>query len=219
MSRPGAQRQRNTPTRLRALARAVSWHRRKLAVLAAVAAVLLGVDAALPPDPPTAAVVRVTRPLDGGATLSAADLALVRVPLPLVPEGALPDVGVAVGRVLAAPVAQGQLLTGLDVASAARSVRPGMVVAPLRLADADLVALLHVGDPVDVVAADGDTRRAAVVAHDVRVVALPRPPDTSGLAGSADSSDGALVLVEVDSRTATALAGAAVTGTLSVVLR
>jgi hypothetical protein len=92
------------------------------------------------------------------------------------------------------------------------------VVAPLRLADADVAALLSVGEAVDVVAADNEAPRAAVVARGVRVVGLPPPADDAGVGGTNSVSGGALVLVEVDSSTATVLAQAAVTATLSVVL-
>lgn len=213
---------------LRALTRAVSWHRRKLAVVAALAAMLTGINAALPPEPATVQVVSAVDRLDGGSVLTAEQVSLTRVPAELVPEGALTDVSAAVGRSLRAPVPRGQLLTDLSVVTASRSVRAGRVVAPLRLADADVAALLTVGDTVDVVAADGEARKAAVVASAVRVVGLPSAPDPSGdggalshagPAGGSSASGGALVLVEVDRITATLLAQAAVTATLSVVLR
>ncbi|MET0693439.1 MAG: SAF domain-containing protein [Propionibacteriaceae bacterium] len=216
---------RRTPggrkSRFHALARAASWHRRKLAVVAAMAAVLTGVNAALPPDPPTVTVLRATTQLPGGAVLSAGDVSRARVPADTAPEGAIEEMTSAVGQTLTAPVARGQMITALDLVPARRNVRPGHVVAPLRLADADLAALLQVGDAVDVVAADTEAPAAAVVAKAVRVVALPRPEESSSVGGGGGSSglSGALVLVEVDSKTATSLAQAAVTATLSVVLR
>jgi len=207
------------PLGLQSLRRAVSWHRRKLAVVAAVAAVLTGINAALPPDPPTVDVVRSAVRLDGGHVLGADDVSLARFPQDAVPDDALTSLDAAVGRTIASPVSKGQLLTELSVVAPGRSARPGRVVAPLRLGDADLVALLRVGDAVDVVAADAEAAQAAVVAREIRIVGLPPPPDADGLGATASSSGGALVLVEVDSRTATVLAQAAVTATLSVVLR
>jgi pilus assembly protein CpaB len=201
------------------LRRAVSWHRRKLAVAAAVAAVLTGVSAALPPDPPSTEVVRTRAQLGGGAPLTADDLQLVRLPREFVPDGALTSVPDAVGRVLAAPVARDQVLTELSVVAPDRAVRRDRVVAPLRLADADVAALLRVGETVDVVAAVPEAARAAVVARNVRVIGLPLPPSSSGIGGDDNQGAGALVLVEVDGSTAAALAQAAVTGTLSVILR
>jgi pilus assembly protein CpaB len=180
-------------------------------------AVLTGISAALPPDAPSIEVVRTVHRLDGGTPLDRTDLTLARLPVDAVPAGALTRIDAAVGQTLRAPLSSGQVLTDLSVVSPGRSVRAGHVVAPLRLADADLAALLHEGDAVDVLAADSEAKNAVVVAHDVRVVGLPQPPDLSGV--GAASSVGALVLVEVDSATATLLAQAAVSATLSVVLR
>jgi len=205
--------------RFKALRRAVSWHRRKLAVVAAMAAVLTGINAALPPGPSTVEVVRTTSRLEGGAAVSRDDVALVALPVEAVPEDAATHLEEVLGKTLTAPVPQGQVLTGLSTLAAGRGASAGRVLAPLHLADADLAALLEVGDTVDVIAADTEARAAAVVARGVRVAALPRAPETGGIGGSASSSDGALVLVEVDSRTATVLAQSAVTSTLSVVLR
>jgi Flp pilus assembly protein CpaB len=210
---------RGRPLSLQSIRRAGTWHRRKLAVVAAVAAVLTGINAALPPDPPTVQAVRSAVRLDGGVVLTSDDVSVTRVPADAVPDDALTTLNAAVGRTVAAPVSKGQLLTELSVAAPGRSARPGRVVAPLRLGDADLVALLSVGDAVDVVAADVEAAQAAVVAREIRIVGLPPPPDAAGLGAPSSSSGGALVLVEVDSRTATALAQAAVTATLSVVLR
>lgn len=216
---PAGPRRRPHPLGARALSRALSWHRRKLAVVLAVAAALTGINAALPPEPATVAVVRAAARLDGGKILAASDLTTSRLPVDAVPDGALGDLAAVVGQKLAAPITKGQVLTELSVASAGRSVRRGLVVAPLRLADADVVGLLRVGDAVDVVAADGEARRAVVVARAVRVVGLPQAPEDSGIGGSISTTSGALVLVEVDSHTATLLAQAAVSATLSVVLR
>jgi Flp pilus assembly protein CpaB len=204
---------------LRAFRRAASWHRRKLAVVFAMAAVLAAISAALPPPPPTLEVVRSTRLLDGGAVLATGDLKLARMPVDSLPDGAITDTDSLLGKRLAAPVAKGQVLTELSVASPGRSARAGQVVAPLRLADADLAALLHIGDTVDVIAADSETPQAAVIGRGIRVVGLPAAPvgtmDTRAV-GSATA--GALVLVVVDRKTATVLARAAVSASLSVVL-
>ena len=88
------------------------------------------------------------------------------------------------------------------------------MLAPLRLADAELATLLHPGDVVDVLAADPESEKASVVARAARVVTVPQFDDDA----MADSS-GALVLVDVDSSTASVLARAAVSGTLTVIWR
>src|SRR3712207_6147422 len=71
--------------------RAVSWHRRKLAVLAVLAAVLTGISAAAPEGPPTTTVVRTATELAGGRRLSSADLRVDEVVAAGVPEGAVTD--------------------------------------------------------------------------------------------------------------------------------
>jgi Flp pilus assembly protein CpaB len=193
----------------------VSWHRRKLAVVAVIAAVLTGISAARPPDPPSIQVVRTTHQLTAGAVLSAADVHADEIPRSAAPAGALAEVDAALGKTLTGPAADGQVITDLDLGAPRAS--PGSVVAPLRLTDTDVVGLLGVGDRVDVIAAGESGGKAKVVASNVLVVGLPRPADDGGLAGS--SPQGALVLVQVDLDTATALNEAVSAGRLDVVLR
>ena len=191
----------------------MSWHRRKLAVLAVLAAVLTGLAAAAPEGLPTVSAVRVTEALKGGARLTTDDLEVVEVVAADAPDGVVADPAELVGRVLAAPVPRGQVLTGLAVVSARGS--PGRVLAPLRLSDPDTVALLRAGDVVDVLAADAQSEQAFVAGRAVRVVTVPAPPDPE----SGADPGGALVLVEVDAETARVLARAAVSATLSVIWR
>lgn len=197
----------------RSLARAFSWHRRKLAVVAAVAAVLTGVAAVNPEGPPTLRVVRAASQLAGGAVVRAGDLEVADIVAVDAPVGALSDPGSVIGQRLAASVAEGQVLTGLAMAAARGGRARGQVVAPLRIADADLVQLLRPGELVDVVAADAQSEKAAVVATGVRIVTVP--------AGSSDqqAQTGALVLVEVDEAEATRIARAAISGTITVIWR
>jgi pilus assembly protein CpaB len=201
---------------LRSLGRAFSWHRRKLAVVAAAAAVLCGISAAAPSAPTTVAVVRAARQLAGGAVITASDLSVAQVRPGDLPVGAYTDVGAVVGQTLAAPVAKGQVLTPLAISSGRTGVGTGHVMAPLRLGDAGMAALLHPGDVVDVVAADTESAKATVVADGVRVITVPQEPDDPA---TDRSSAGALVLLDVDRPTAANLARAAVSATLTVVWR
>jgi len=198
---------------LRALARAVSWHRRKLAVVAAIAAVLTGVSAVNPEGPPTLRVLRATSQLAGGAVVNSSDLEVTEVVRGAEPVGALSDPDEVIGRRLAAPVAEGQMFTALTLVSVRTALPGGRVVAPLRLADADLAGLLRPGEIVDVVMADSQSAKASVVASGVRVVTIP------AVAEQDQAQSGALVLVEVDSAQAAVLARAAVSGTLTVIWR
>jgi pilus assembly protein CpaB len=203
------------PRPLRALARAASWHRRKLAVLAAVAAVLTGVSAAAPEGPAMITVVKARSQLPGGTVISASDLMLDRVAASDVPDGVLTDELALVGKTLAAPVAENQMMTSLITTAARTSVSPGHVIAPLRLADTGLATLLRPGDVVDVIAADAEAEQAAVVAAGARVVTIPELPDE----GVGPAPEGVLVLIDVDSRTASVVAHAAASATLSIIWR
>ena len=116
-------------------------------------------------------------------------------------------------------MAEGQILTPLALVAAGADVTRGRVVAPLRLPDSDLAALLRAGDLVDVIAA-GDqageavsNTEARVVAQAVRVVTVPEPMDDG------EAASGALVLLEVTPETARALAQAAAAASLTVIWR
>jgi Flp pilus assembly protein CpaB len=198
-----------------ALARAASWHRRKLAVLAAVAAVLTGVSAAAPEGPAMISVVKAKSRLPAGTVVSTSDLVLDRVAAADVPEGVLTDPLTLVGKTLAAPVAENQMMTPLAATDARTSVPYGHVIAPLRLVDTALVALLRPGDLVDVIAADAQAGQAAVVAAGARVVTIPQIPDEWVRSGP----EGALVLIDVDAHTASVVAHAAASATLSIIWR
>ncbi|GAB2568000.1 RcpC/CpaB family pilus assembly protein [Microlunatus antarcticus] len=197
---------------LRQLRRAASWHRRKLAVLAAVATVLTGLASVAPPAPPTTPVVRTTQALAGGVLLSADDLEVVDLPRDAVPDRTMSDPAELVGRRLAAPVPRRQVLTVTALASVDSSVGVGHVLAPVRLADADVVALLEPGDLVDVIASAADGGATTTVARSVRVVTVPAAdPDDQGTA------TGALVVLDLAEDDAEPLARAAATGNLTVV--
>jgi pilus assembly protein CpaB len=193
--------------------RAVSWHRRKLALLAVLAAVLTGLAAAAPEGPPTVTVVRAAAALAGGTRLTLDDLETARIVAADAPDEVVAEPATLVGRTLAAPVPRGQVLTERAVVSARAS--PGHVLAPLRLADAEATALLRAGDLVDVLAADPQAEQAFVAGRGVRVVTVPAPAEP----GAGADPAGALVLVEVDPETARVLARAAVSATLTVIWR
>ncbi|MGW0515209.1 hypothetical protein ACWD1W_39395 [Streptomyces olivaceoviridis] len=100
---------------------------------------------------------------------------------------------------------------------AAEPVRPHpaveVVTAPVRIADAAAVRLLHSGDRVDVIAAEDPSAGAGVrvLARGARVAEVPEPPS-----GAADS--GALVVLSVPRPTAARLVGASATARLAVTL-
>ncbi len=160
-------------------------------------------------------VVKAKSQLPGGTVVSASDLVLDRVVASDVPDGVLTDPLALVGKTLAAPVAQNQMMTPLIATATRTSVSQGHVIAPLRLADTALATLLRPGDVVDVIAADAQAEQAAVVAAGARVVTIPELPDDRVGPGP----DGALVLIDVDAQTASVVAHAAASAPLSVIWR
>lgn len=207
---------RHAPRRrfLRDLRRAVSWHRRKLAIVAAVAAVLSAVAAAAPPASPTVDVVRATTNLASGAIVRSGDITVSALVEEALPRGALVDSTVALGRRVIGPVAEGQVLTALDLLGTSSGIRPGHVISPLRLADPEVASLLQPGALIDVIAADQEGGQASVVAAGVTVLTVPAPPFEE----AARTADGALVLVEVESKAGVLLAAAAANSRITAVL-
>ncbi|WP_241999043.1 MULTISPECIES: hypothetical protein [Kribbella] len=200
-----------TNSLLRDVLKAARWHRRLLAGLSAAAAVYFGLVALSPDPPPTVAVLGAARDLPGGARPAAADLRTLQLPAPVVPSGALRPGAEVAKRVLAGPVRSGEPLT--DARFLSPSALAGDLLAyPLRLDDAEIVSLLHVGDRIDLYAATSTAADSAnQLARAVSVVTLP--------ARSAASSSGALVVIaarsDVVSRVAQATANTRITVALT----
>ena len=199
--------------RLRRLRRAVLARRRPLAAVAAALAVLVGLQALAPAAPPVRQVLTAAHDLPAGAVVARGDLTWTPYPPGAVPAGAIGTPEGAVGRTTTGPVRSGEALT--DVRLLGGSLLdgyPGRVAAPVRVGDPGAVGLLRVGDLVDVIAADPQGgSEAVVVAERVPVVALPGSADTA-------LAQGGLVVLAVSGETARALASAAVSAYLSVVV-
>ena len=199
----------------RAVRRTVLARRRPLAALCAGVAVLAGVQAVRPSEGATVAVPVAAHDLDSGTVLSAGDLSTRRLPVGSAPDGLETH---AVGRTLAGPIRRGEPVTDARlVAPALIAGYPGRVALPVRIADADVVGLLRVGDHVDLVAADPRSGTASYVAVDVPVVALPAP-DEQRVGSSAAGVTGRLVVVAAVPSDVDGIAGAAATDLLSVVI-
>lgn len=235
--RTGRDRRRPDGTAILGAARRLAYrHRRALAGVLAFAAVLATVSAVRPAPEPTRGVVVAGRDVPAGGRLTAADLATVTMPARWAPPGALATAASAEGRVALGPVAAGEPLTPARLVggdrtageSPAPALPAGLVAAPVRVADAGAAALVSAGDTVDVVAArEADAGpQAQVVAREVRVLAVPRRGSGSGggglLAAGATETGGAaagsLLVLAVTPPTALALARAAVSDRLSLVL-
>jgi len=199
---------------LRRVRRAVLARRRLLAALLAGVAVLSAVRAAAEPVVPTGPVVVAARDLAAGTTVRGSDLRVARLPADSLPGGSAAEIAPLTGRVLAAPVREGEPVTDVRiVAPGLLDGFPGLVAAPVRVADPAVVALLAAGDRVDVVAARPDGGGAEVVVPDAQVAAVPRPSQHSNAMVA-----GGLVVLAVSEAQALALADAAVSSVLSVFL-
>ena len=118
-------------------------------------------------------VVGVARDLPAGASLAPADLTTVVIPA--VPDGALRQVAQALGRLLAAPVRRGEVLTDVRLVSTqGPAPGPGRVAVPVRPADPGTVDLLTPGVHVAVLTV-AENGQATVLATDAVVLAIPPP--------------------------------------------
>ncbi|MBO9521447.1 MAG: pilus assembly protein CpaB [Nocardioidaceae bacterium] len=197
---------------LGAVRRRVLLHRRGLAALLSALAVGLALHSASRPPPRTVAVLTARADLPSGAVLRSADLVRSRYPPGARPPGAVADPAAMTGRRLAFPVGRGEPLTrahllGPDLLRGL----PGRAAVAVRLPDADLAALLHAGDRIDVLATDPRASPRGV-SRDAVVLAVPeqRPPG-----GGADR--GRLVVLAVGEDEAGPLAVAANAGFVTVV--
>jgi Flp pilus assembly protein CpaB len=213
-SRTGSRAQGGLGRRIRRLRRAVLVRRRLLATLLAATAVLAGVRAAEAPPEPTVPVVVAREDLPGGSAVDVADLEVRDLSPDDAPEGTATSPEEVTGRLLAAPVRRGEPVTDVRlVAPGLLDGYPGLVAAPVRVADAAVVALLEVGDRVDLVATSPEDAAARVVVRAAPVVAVPAPgPQDAG------PLTGRLLVVAVDAESALELAGASVASVLSVLL-
>ncbi|WP_112242480.1 CpaB family protein [Kribbella monticola] len=197
---------------LRDLRKAVRWHRRLLAGVSAAAAVYFALAAVSPDPPPTIAVLAAARDLPGGAVPSTSDLRTLHLPPAAVPTGVLRPGADLAKRVLAGPVRAGEPLTDARFLSP-NALGPDLVAYPLRLDDADIAALLRVGDRIDVYGATSTgTASADLLADAVRVIALPNPR------ASPSSSPGTLIVVATSAETAAHLAQAGTNSRLTIAL-
>ena len=215
MSHPAPTRSlpRRLHARWRRLRRFVLLHRRLLAAVLAALAVVTGVRAAALPATATTAVLVAATDLPGGSRLASADVTTVQLPVDAVPSGAVSSAESVAGRTLAAPVTRGEPLTDVRLVSPGLlDGYPGLVAAPVRIADPAAVRLLAVGDHVDLLAVSPEGGDAVLVAPAAPVVAVPAPSDADGLVG------GALVVVAVPEEEAHALAEASVRAVLTLVL-
>ncbi|MCW2835598.1 MAG: hypothetical protein JWN68_3551 [Nocardioides sp.] len=128
--------------------------------------------------------------LAAGDRVAPEDVSMVAWPEALAPVGLASS---PVDGVLAAPVRQGEPITGVRMVGAELAAAfPDLTVMPLRLPDPAVVELLEAGDRIDLSAVDPETGASDVLALDVLVLAIPPP-------AAADSSiAGRLIVAGID---------------------
>jgi pilus assembly protein CpaB len=211
----------------------VRRYRQLLRAALVVIALALVVSRLAPKAAATTAVVTAVRDLPAGEVLTAADLHTVDVPPATVPSGVATHVGAVVGSQLSGPLRRNEALTDVRLNEGVlRRPAPGLVSAPVRLADSQAALLLRPGQRIDVLAASTDTQAGAVaapvagaaatvVAADVMVVAIPDSSQTPGAASNATGDvgvEGTLVVLATSVIQARQLAQAQVSSRLSAVV-
>jgi Flp pilus assembly protein CpaB len=219
------------------------WHRSVLTAVLTAGAVGMALTALAPEPPRTVGVLAAAHDLVGGQVVQQDDVEIVRLPASAVPDGVVQERESAAGHVLAGPVRRGEPLTDTRFVgpSLLAGFGDGFVATPIRLADPGVLAVLHTGDLVDILAARTPTSTelastpdgspgafsmapAEVIAAGVRVIALPglgsgTEGEFADTGSAAAADDGALVLLATTPQAAQRLATAAVTSTLSAIIR
>ncbi len=169
---------------------------------------LLGLGA-VRAEPPGRSVVTAAHDLPSGTALTRDDLRLVRLPESAVPGHSTTRIDDVAGRTVAGPMRAGEVVTDRRVVDTDRmsGFPHGSVLATIRLADAEALTNLRVGDLVNVLAVDPDSAQAEVVARAAEIVTLPSTRGDSG---------GVALGVATDERTALTLAERALDARLTV---
>jgi Flp pilus assembly protein CpaB len=196
------------------------WSRTVLArrIAAAGLVVLAGVAALRPnPDDERAPVVVAARDLSPGATLTADDLRLEKRLAPTIPDGSQSDIDTIVGSTLAGPTRRGEVLTDVRLLGrrlAESAAGPDARIVPVHPVDGALADLVRPGDVVDIIAASETNSAAAarVVATSAIVVLVSAKQKAQA------ATSERVVLVALPAAAANAVAGAALTQTVTLTL-
>jgi Flp pilus assembly protein CpaB len=196
------------------------WSRTVLArrIAAAALVVLAGVAALRPnPDGERAQVVVAARDLSPGATLTADDLRLEKRLTPTIPDGSQSDIDTIVGSTLAGPARRGEVLTDVRLLGrrlAESAAGPDARIVPVHPVDSALSDLVRPGDVVDIVAAsETSSPSTAKVVATAAIVVLVSAKQKAQAATSER-----VVLVALPAAAANAVAGAALTQTVTLTL-
>ncbi|MET4058534.1 pilus assembly protein CpaB [Arthrobacter sp. UYP6] len=203
------------------LRRFVLRRRRLLAALLCCAAAGAAVQALLPPESGDYALVVSAADLPAGALLTSRDLRTVSVPAAAVPPDSFTSPAQASGRRLATPLKRGSPLmqTSLVGTGLLTGAPPGSVAVAVRPSDPVMVQMLSPGQLVDVVLGSPDGQLAA----DAPALLIAGAPvlwtaaDTDS-AWPASAETGAVVVLATAPEQAAALAAAAGSGQVHLIL-
>ena len=210
-SRPGRDLQPRWPDRVRQLVadrrRGGRLPRTLRRLTACALIVAAGVIALLPPDATDGEqVVAFSRDLAVGTRLQDADVEIVRTRS--VPDGAIRDPTMLLGRELASRARRGELVTDARLTDpVGPDPGPGRVAVPIRPADPSIIGLLGTGMHVAVIAVAEDGSTAALAADAVVLAIAP--------AAERGSVDRPIVLA-VPAEVADQVVAAALSGTIAL---
>jgi pilus assembly protein CpaB len=179
---------------LNAVRRRLLIHRRGLLALCVAAIAWSVVTSLQPPEPPSDQVWTAARDLPSGTVLVAEDLQRTAVPVGTAPHSPH-DLDALLGRTLATSLEEGQVATQPQTMSNGRlEGYPGRSAVPIRIPDAEAVAMLRPGDRVDLLGSDPQHDVPGTrIAQDAVVLALPKASDL----GSTPALTGRLVVFAI----------------------
>ncbi len=158
-----------------------------------------------------------TRDLSPGAELTAGDVRIENRLTPSIPDGSQSNIETVVGSTLTGPARRGEVLTDVRLLGrrlAESAAGPDARIVPVHPADNALIDLVRPGDVVDVVAASEGSAapNSHVVATDAIVVLVSARQKAQG------ATNDRVVLIAMPAASANAVAGAALTQTVTLTL-
>lgn len=172
------------PETLRRILTTPGWHRsllirRTAAVLLITVALVLGLRQATQEQPQA---LVFNRDIQAGESVSSEDVEKIAVPPHLLPAAALVDAGEVDGRVIVAATDAGEIATKhrfVETSITATNETEVTHLVPVRLAEPDIIPLLHHGDSVTIVSQSPEDGQTQVVATGGRVI-LASTQDSPG---------------------------------------
>lgn len=172
-------------------------------------------------------VLVFARDVGAGQELEAEDVHTIRVAQDAIPtNGTLMTADEVVGRVVTAPAVAGEFVTELRLLGdeLTSNLVPDGHMVPLKLAEPDLVSLLHHGDTVNVVTSREDEYSPGlfapvIVAEQARVIATSADITSgAGTSGRAGAGASATILIALPAEQAQVVASASLSQPLTVVI-